>query len=136
VQPEHLPNVMGAQLERLLAGEAADDLGPAPGTGRLRSTVLLQRVYADLVCAIAEMRIGESGYEGLTLARRACEGAEGTEEEPVIRSVLALLDLYQAYVDQGAGEPATAHAPGYPLVASAAAVASTPDAPLPTGAGA
>ena len=136
VQPEHLPSVMGAQLERLLAGEAADGLGPAPGTGRLRSTVLLQRIYADLVCAIAEMRIGESGYEGLTLARRACEGAEGTEEEPVLRSVLALLDLYQDYVDQGAGEPATAHAPGYPLVASAAAVASTPDAPLPPGVGA
>jgi hypothetical protein len=127
-----LPSVMGSQLERLLAGQPATELGPAPGTRGMAFNVLLQRVYADLVCAVAEMRIGNSGYEGLTLARRACEGAEGSEEERVLRSVLSLLDLHQRYVDRDPAEPDVAHAPGYPLIAAAAALALTPDAPLPT----
>jgi predicted TIM-barrel fold metal-dependent hydrolase len=131
VRPECLPSIMGLQLRRLVDGERAEDLGPAPGASRVRSTVLLRRVYADLVCAIAEMRIGETGYEGLMLARRACDGADGTEEELVLRSVLALLDLHESYVSRNPVEPAVAHAPGYPLVVTAAAVAATPDAPVP-----
>jgi hypothetical protein len=133
VEPECLASVMGGQLERLLAGEPPADLGPAPGARRMTFSVLLQRVYADLVCAVAEMRIGDSGYEGLTLARRACEDAQGIEEEPVLRSVLSLLELHQRYLDRDPLEPDVAHAPGYPLIATAAAVALTPGVPLPAG---
>jgi uncharacterized protein len=131
VAAECLPSVMGAQLERLLSGEPARDLGAAPGVGRLGTSIHLQRIHANLLCAVAQMRIGHGGQEGLTLARRACEGAEGAAEEPVLRSVLALLDIHRDYVAGDPDEPGVAHAPGYPLVAAAAAVAATPDAPVP-----
>jgi hypothetical protein len=126
-----LASVMGAQLERLVSGQAPSDLGPAPGVGRLGTSILLRRVHANLVCAVAQMRTGGAGREGLTLARRACEGAEESPEGPVLRSVLALLDLHRDYLAGGPDEPGVAHAPGYPLVASAAVVAATPDPPLP-----
>lgn len=48
---EQIRSVMGGQLIRILAGEGLADLGPAPGTRRLKRHVLLDRVLTYFAAA-------------------------------------------------------------------------------------
>lgn len=118
--------VMGDQLERLVAGADAVDLGPAPGTGQLSCDVLLERVAAFLAVALNRLLHGEDAEEPLALARLACEVGEDAPQAAACRSVLALLDR-RARVR--ASE--TPQAPGAHLVVIAAAITRTADVALP-----
>jgi uncharacterized protein len=123
---------MGAQIARLVAGADPLELGPAPGAARVRGTVLLDRVHANLLAAAAQMRIGDSGAEGRMLARYACEVSEDAPEHNVCRSIAALLERCERYIDDERERPRVPHATGYPLVIAGMSLARTPDVALPT----
>ena len=123
---QQLADVMGGQIERLVAGADAVDIGPAPGTGHLSCDVLLERVAAFLAVALNRLLHGEDAEEPLALARLACEVGEDAPQAAACRSVLALLDR-RARVQ--ASE--TPQAPGAHLVVIAAAITRTADVALP-----
>jgi predicted TIM-barrel fold metal-dependent hydrolase len=123
-------SVAGGQLERLLEGEEPLEPGPPPGTGRIGADPLLDRVYAFLLSSIGQMFNGFDAAETLALAALACEVGDDAPQAPVCRSILALLEEQAQWTDDGPGRPARL-APGIHLIVMAAAVARTPDVPLP-----
>jgi uncharacterized protein len=127
---EALRHVVGAQALRLVAGEDPADLGPAPGTGSLSRDPLLERSYTFLVSAIGQMFNGVEPSETLALVRLASDVGDEAPHEPVHRAILALLDARAAYDPSGDGRP-TRFAPGLHFIVAAAALARTPDVPLP-----
>jgi len=130
LRPEQVVGVAGGQLERVLAGEDALDLGPAPGTSALCGDVLLERIDSFLVNAIGRLFTDQSAEEPVALARLAAEVGEDAPQAAVCRSVLALLDCYENVVAESVngGGP---QRPGTHLVVTAAGLARTPDVPLP-----
>jgi predicted TIM-barrel fold metal-dependent hydrolase len=122
-------SVMGAQMDRLLAGQAPLDAGPALGTSGLRGDVILDRVHTLLATAVRMALHGEWPEQELALARLACDVPEDAAELPVCRSILALLDRAEAVApDRVGAEPQ--HAVSH-LVVTACTVARTPDVALP-----
>jgi uncharacterized protein len=132
---EALVSIGGAQMTRLVAGEEPVALGPAPGIDSLAGDVLLARVCTYLQTAIARMMVRADPQEYLALARLACEVGEDAPQAAVCRSVLALVDRFDRYLERNppefAGEHPGARFPGMHLVVTASIVALTPDAPLP-----
>jgi uncharacterized protein len=128
--PDAVRGVLGAQARRL--AERADplDLGPAPGIESLSRDPLLERVYSFLLSAIGQMLAGVEPTETLALAALACDVGEGDPHGAVHRAILALLDARAGYDPTGDGRP-SGFAPGLHLIVTAAAVARTPDVPLP-----
>jgi hypothetical protein len=136
--PDQVREIAGGQLTRILAGEDALDLGPAPGDGRVRGDLVLERVHTYLVTAVGRMMIGDRAPDYVGLARLACEVGEDAPQAPVCGSVLALLDRMERYAERlGDARRVPADTGGRPpftavgLVVVAAAVALTPDVPLP-----
>ena len=128
---EQLAGILGRQGERLLDGGEPLDLGPAPGTGKLGYSVLLERLTSVLVLAVGRMLMGRTGYEPLALARLACNvGDDESPEAPVCRNVLALLEGQERFArdNPGDGPPL---APGIRSIMLAATISRTPDVPLP-----
>ena len=139
--PEQVSFVAGMQLERLIAGEEPEDLGPAPGNQELRLDIVTQRIHDYCVAALSRMLIGDPAPDYVGLARLASEMPEGAPHEAVGRSVLRLLDGMEEYVKSTNWSPPEAGAPGprlpYPgisVLVTAANVAMTPDVPVPAGA--
>ena len=130
LDPEQVAGIAGGQLERLVAGEEALDLGPAPGTGGLGLPILLERVQAFLTAGMGQLLVDHPASEQLALARLACEVGDDAPEAPVCRSILALLERHERHAAEHAGEWGR-QARGMHLVVSALAVARTPDVPLP-----
>jgi uncharacterized protein len=136
LQPDQVREIAGGQLTRILAGEEPLDLGPAPGDRRLGGDLVLERVHTYLVTAVGRMMIGDRGQDYAGLARLACEVGDDAPQAEVCRSVLALLDRMDAFAAQDArpapppGAPPRPYA-GATLAIVAAAVALTPDVPLP-----
>ncbi|HEX6457497.1 MAG TPA: amidohydrolase family protein [Thermoleophilaceae bacterium] len=127
---EQLRSVLGGQIERLLAGEPAEDLGPPPGTAITESDLLLERVATSLVFAMggAFAGIEQLAGEAISLARLACEVGDEAEESEVCRSVLAALEVMEMLggtSELRRGQPALA------AVLLALCIARTPNAPLP-----
>ena len=127
---EQLRFVLGGQLERILAGEPAEDLGPPPGTPLTESDLLLERVASSLVFAMggAFAGIEQLAGEAIALARLACEVGDEAEESEVCRSVLAALEVMEMLGGTSQlrrGQPALAG------VLLALCIARTPNAPLP-----
>jgi hypothetical protein len=138
LQVEQVRHVMGAQLQRLLAGEGAADLGPAPGNQELRLDIVTQRIHDYLVAALSRMLIGDPAPDYLGLARLACEVGEAAEHVEAARSVMALIDAVEPYVESTGYRRPEAGAPGprlpYPgvsILVVAANVAMTPHVPVP-----
>jgi predicted TIM-barrel fold metal-dependent hydrolase len=128
---EQLTGILGAQAERLLAGDEPLDLGPAPGPERFAYSILLERLTSVLVIAVGRMLMGRTGYEPLALARLACNiGDDDAPEAPVARSVLALLERQEQFArdNPGDGPPLGT---GIRSIMLAACVSRTPDVPLP-----
>ena len=125
-----LAGIMGAQMDRLLSGAEPLDLGPAPGLGRTRGDLLLERVNQFLTWGLSRTALGLDPAEGVALARLACEVGEDAPEAPVCRSVLALLDRAEREGSR-AEEPEQPFWPGTHLLAVAGTVARTADVPLP-----
>ncbi|MEX2194771.1 MAG: amidohydrolase family protein [Thermoleophilaceae bacterium] len=121
--------VGGGQLERLLAGEDAADLGPAPGDPVMGQDLLLGRVATFLTAAFGRMVRGQDGDEQLALARLACVVPPGSPQEPVCRSLIAIFDRLPP-----AGFPDEApipFMPGVHALSVALIVARTPSVGLP-----
>jgi hypothetical protein len=128
--PEALRGVLGAQARRLAEGEDPLDLGPAPGTESLSRDPLLERVYSFLLSAIGQMFAGVEPKETLALAALACDVGPEDEHARVYAAIMSLLDARERYDPTGDGRPSR-FAPGLHLIIVAAALARTPDVPLP-----
>jgi len=121
--------VAGGQLERLLDGLEPADLGPAPGARALSTDPLLARVLFFCSLAFGCMTVGAPADHHLELARTACAVDDGDPRRRAAADVvLALLELVRGVPPGGltAEGMAAVH-----LVATAAAIALTPDVPLP-----
>jgi len=128
--PEAIRGVLGAQARRLAERGEPLDLGPPPGGESLSRDPLLERVYAFLLSAIGQAFAGVDPKETLALAALACDVRAGDEHAPVYRAILSLLDARASYDPTGDGRPSR-FAPGLHLIIVAAALARTPDVPLP-----
>jgi hypothetical protein len=130
LSPEQIAMVAGGQLERLLAGAEPLDLGPAPTAPVPGPGPLLERVHTLLVAAAARLTAGYPADEYLELARLACQLPAGHAGAAAAASVRDLLDRHAAYL---ATDPPRRgpRVPGIHLIFVAAAIARTPDLPLP-----
>jgi predicted TIM-barrel fold metal-dependent hydrolase len=122
--------VVGAQARRLAERDDPLDLGPAPGIGSLSRDPLLERVYSFLLSAIGQMFAGVEPKETLALAALACDVGDHDPHAGVHRAIMTLLDARASYDPSGDGRPSR-FAPGLHLIVVAAALARTPDVPLP-----
>ena len=127
---EQIATVAGGQLERLLAGLEPVDLGPAPSVPAPAPGPLLERVHTLLVAAAARLTAGYPADEYLELARLACELPAGHPDAAVAGSVRALLDRHGRYLATDPPQRGP-RVPGIHLIFVAAAVARTPNLPLP-----
>lgn len=126
---EQILAVAGGQLERLLGGEEPLDLGPAPGDPVIGHDLLLGRVATFLTAAFGRMVRGQEADEHLALARLACDVPRGSRQEPVCRSVLAILD---GLPEQGfPDERLIPFQPGVHAISVALIVARTPAVAVP-----
>jgi uncharacterized protein len=135
VPADAMPSIGGAQMARLVNGEAPLDLGPAPGEGSLSTDILLARVCAYLQTAVARMMVSDEPLEYLALARLACEVGDDAPQSEVCRNVLALIDRFERYMADRPKELELSRPgsrfPGMHLIVTASIVALTPAAPLP-----
>ena len=129
--PEVLGDVLGGQALRLVEGRPPLDLGPPPGADSLPRDPMLERVYSFLMNSVGQMFHGVDPQETLALARLACDVGDDALHGAVYESVLSLLDARERYEGGSDGRPAH-FAPGIHLIILAAALARTPDVPLPT----
>jgi len=127
--PEALRSISGQQMERLLSGEPAADVGPAPGIARPLDP-LLERVVTHLVSAMGRAFARSDPSEPVALARLSCAVGDHCEHADVFAAVLELLDLYEEHRDHPPvdGRP---YPPAGRFLVTALAVARTPDVPLP-----
>jgi uncharacterized protein len=130
LSPEVLRELAGGQALRLIEGEDPLDLGPPAGIESLSRDPLLERVYSFLLAAIGQMFNGVDPQESLALARLACDVGTDVPHGPVYESIVSLLDARETYRGDGDGRPQRM-APGVHLIIVAAALARTPDVPLP-----
>jgi hypothetical protein len=130
LSPDAVRGVLGAQARRLAEREDPLDLGPAPGIESLSRDPLLERVYSFLLSAIGQMFAGVEPKETLALAELACGVDDKVPHAPLYGAIMALLDARARYDPSGDGRPSR-FAPGLHLIIVAAALARTPDVPLP-----
>ena len=123
-----VPNLNARDSRKSIKGEA----GSAGA-----SDLVLNRVHAYLVTAVGRMMIGDHAPDYVGLARLACEVGDEAPQAPTCASVLELLDRMDSFAadwEEPARPPgADVLRPfrGVALVIAAAAVALTPDVPLP-----
>jgi hypothetical protein len=99
LSPEQIGVVASGQLERLVAGEEALDIGPAPGPDRVRVDALLHRVSYYLGSAIAVSIAGGDATQYVDLARLACLVGGDAPQAPICRSVLELIELHDGVAE-------------------------------------
>ncbi|MDX6719834.1 MAG: uncharacterized protein QOJ63_2088 [Solirubrobacteraceae bacterium] len=124
---EQIASVAGGQLERLVAGEDALDVGGPPGPGGLRFDPLLHRVSHFLVNTLATVLAGGDAAEYADLARLACLVGDDAPQAPICRSILALLEIQRGLA---AGRTMPERFPHVHVLVSAALLAATPDVPV------
>ncbi|HWT24456.1 MAG TPA: amidohydrolase family protein [Solirubrobacteraceae bacterium] len=127
--PAQIRGIAGDTIERVLAGEAPEDLGAPPGPPAQPLDLLLERVVAHLGGAFNRLAGGGDPVEPLGLARLACAvGADGPNAA-LFAAILALLDAYE----EGAEErvPGRPFPPAVRYLVAAITVARTPDVPRP-----
>jgi uncharacterized protein len=126
---EQLRLALGAQFERLLEGEPPVDAGPAPGPPREALDPLLERVFVTLLTGLEALQRGEEMGNAMSVARHACKVRDHHPYASVFNSVRSLLDLYEQHSNEL--ETNNQYGGGWDLIAAAALIARTPDAPLP-----
>ena len=127
LSPEQVRSVAGGQIQRLLAGEEALDLGPPPGPAPVPHP-LVERVVSHLVAAFARAMVGADPTEPLALARLACNVGEDSPYAGVCAAVAGLLDLLDQHM--GPPPPDSPIPPAGRFLVLALYVARTPDVPL------
>ena len=123
---EVLGEIAGAQLGRLLRGEEARDLGPAPGPPSGSRAVAAPRVVQHLTGAISRTMGGADPTEPLALARLACHVPDDDPEAPLLAFVESLIAASESAV---AGMPGSLRQVVGPAV-SGCLLAGTPDVGL------
>jgi predicted TIM-barrel fold metal-dependent hydrolase len=126
---EQVRSVLGAQAERVLAGEDALDLGPAPNAFHAIHP-LLERVVAYLTVALGRMWTQADPSEAFALARVSCAVGEDGPHAELFGEILELLDLIDRYRDAAPPE-GQLFPPSSRLAVAALTLARTPDVPLP-----
>jgi hypothetical protein len=124
---EQIAIVAGGQLERLVAGEAALDGGPAPGPERVRADSLLNRVSYFLTSAVALGIGGGDTLQYVDLARLACLVGDDAPQAPICRSVLELLDMHDGLAE---GRTLPERFMRIHVLVIALVLTSTPDVPV------
>jgi predicted TIM-barrel fold metal-dependent hydrolase len=122
-----LAGVASGQLERIIAGEDALDLGPAPQPDGVRSDPLLARVNFYLVAAFATALAGGSDFEFLDLARLSCLVGD---DAPQAAHCAAIVELIELALGTPMGEAIPQRVAHIHLLTTAAAIAATPDVPV------
>jgi uncharacterized protein len=126
---DQIRSVMSEQSLRIAAGEPLVPAGPAVGEGERAPHVLLDRVAQFLMMGmILSIRAPDAGPEMLALAQLACDVPDEIDDAPVFAALRSLLDGYFELVGADPGNRRTRG-----LLMLAAAVAATPDVPLPPG---
>jgi predicted TIM-barrel fold metal-dependent hydrolase len=133
LSPEQIRAVAGDQLQRLLAGEAPLDAGPAPGPPLAATDLILDRVFVYLILALGRMIAGAPGDEMIALARLGCTVDDDAPQAATCRAMAALIDLNEqmtaAATDLTTPSPQRLAALGPLLLA--ATLAATPKVPVP-----
>ena len=101
LSPEQIRAVAGDQLERLLAGQAPLDMGPAPGPPQAPSDLILGRVCTYLVVALGRLIVGAPADEMVSLARLGCTVDERAPQAPICRAMADLIDMYERAAASG-----------------------------------
>jgi predicted TIM-barrel fold metal-dependent hydrolase len=120
---------MGGQFRRLLDREDPIDAGPPPGLRPEPLDPLLERVFVTLLTGLEALQRDEDLGNALPVTRHACKVSDHHRYAHVFRSVTRLLDLYEAHQEELVTD--NPYAAGWDLIAAAALIARTPDAPLP-----
>jgi predicted TIM-barrel fold metal-dependent hydrolase len=126
---EQLRLALGHQFQHLVEREKAVDAGPPPGRQEFPLDPLLERLYVTLLTGLEALQRGEDLGNALSLSRHACKVTRSHRYAHVFHAVSTLLDLYEAHADSLPRD--NQYSPGWDLIAAAAIVARTPDAPLP-----
>jgi predicted TIM-barrel fold metal-dependent hydrolase len=125
---EAIRSIAGAQIERILNGEAP--LSPPGIEGETpRLDPLLERIVSHLTTAVGVAISGEDPSEQLALAKLACAVGEAHLAE-ICAAVSDLIDQALAGFPQPEGQR---FALGARIVVFALCIARTPHAPLPAG---
>ncbi|HLM50115.1 MAG TPA: amidohydrolase family protein [Solirubrobacteraceae bacterium] len=127
-----LASVAGGQMRRLVEGEDPLDAGPAVPGGVRAPDLLLERVHAFLIAAVARMFEGGDGSESIALARLACDVDPDGPQAAVCAQIVALLDRGEAFAARHAAHAGSLGRPlRLPFTIIATSISRTPDAPLP-----
>lgn len=134
---EQIKAVAGGQLERLLAGEAPLDIGPARGPPRAANDLILERVFTYLIVALGRLIAGAPGDEMVAFARLACVVDEDAPQAETCGAMAGLIDLHEQ-ATRGVGAAELASPSPQRLLALgplllAATLAATPRVPVPAG---
>lgn len=127
---EQIAGSFGAQLERLVSGQDALDLGPAPGPSAPIDP-LLERVVAHLTTAMGRAFAGADPAESLALARLSAGVGDGHPRAEVFATILWLLDLFEQHV--GPPPPGRMFPEAGRFIVAALVLARTPRAVLAPG---
>lgn len=127
---EQIAGVFGAQVERLIGGRDALDLGPAPGPSAPLDP-LLERVIAHLTTAMGRAFAGGDPNESLGLARLSAGVGADHPHADICATILWLLDLLEQHI--GPPPPGRAFPEAGRFLAAALVLARTPRAVLPPG---
>ena len=123
-----IKSIMGGQLDRLIAHDEPLDVGAQPE----HVAVLppdLERLYVTLCTVVEPMLRGEPPGQGFELAKVCTEAPVG-EYAHVIEAISRLLDAADGEDEPDPLRPL--RTPGFDVVLSAAVVARTPQASIPT----
>jgi uncharacterized protein len=128
LEPAALRSIAGEQLGRIVAGEPAADVGPAPGTEALGERVLEAERAAAYTSIAAQLAYrGVDPSEALSLAVFACQRASGDGPAELLDAVAALCRLGLDAVSRRPDRPRAAAPPAL----AAMALAGTPHAGVP-----
>jgi predicted TIM-barrel fold metal-dependent hydrolase len=132
---EQLTAVCGGQLERLLAGERALDVGAAPGPPIGERDLILERVYLFSMAALARIIAGAPADDIVGLAKLACDVEEGMPQAAACGTMSRLIDLQaKSLAEVSAKEletPSTQRLALLTPMLLAALLAATPGVPAP-----
>lgn len=129
LSPEQVRLICAGQSRRIAIGECPAPAGGPVGEHERAEHLLLARVASMIQVGAVMQARGGDGAEILALAQLACEVPDELDDAPVFRAVRALLDVYDAAMAVGIDDPTDRRL--IALLLLAAAVASSPDVPLP-----
>ncbi|MDO8210901.1 amidohydrolase family protein [Conexibacter sp. CPCC 206217] len=133
IDDERIKMVLGAQMQRLLAGEEPLDGGQPSGATKVDVDVLLDRVATYLTAGFGQLVARIPSTEMFALARLSCAVPADSPQAAHCRVIVDLLDAYERSLALEMAKEVPGVLPGaVHLLALALNVARTPDVPVPT----